>query len=69
MTDDVKPRRAYRSTRRAEQSAQTRRDIVMERDTLYGERIVGHVLAAEDSVNIDDLADWERAEARLAEVL
>ena len=28
MTDDVKPRRAYRSTRRAEQVAQTRRDIL-----------------------------------------
>ena len=29
MTDDVKPRRAYRSTKRAEQVARTRRDIVM----------------------------------------
>ena len=28
MTDDVKPRRAYRSGKRAEQVAQTRRDIV-----------------------------------------
>ena len=28
MTDDVKPRRAYRSTKRAEQVAQTRRDII-----------------------------------------
>ncbi len=28
MTDDVKPRRAYRSTKRAEQVAQTRRDIL-----------------------------------------
>lgn len=28
MTDDVKPRRAYRSTKRAEQVARTRRDIL-----------------------------------------
>ena len=28
MTDDVKPRRAYRSTTRAERVAQTRRDII-----------------------------------------
>jgi AcrR family transcriptional regulator len=38
MTDDVKPRRAYRSTRRAEQSAQTRRDIVMAAGGLFRER-------------------------------
>jgi AcrR family transcriptional regulator len=38
MTDDVKPRRAYRSTRRAEQSAQTRRDIVMAAGVLFRDR-------------------------------
>ncbi|HET9347491.1 MAG TPA: helix-turn-helix domain-containing protein [Candidatus Limnocylindrales bacterium] len=38
MTDDVKPRRTYRSTRRAEQAAQTRRDIVMASGALFRER-------------------------------
>src|SRR5262245_20719676 len=38
MTDNVKPRRQYRSTRRAEQSAQTRRDVVMAAGALFRER-------------------------------
>jgi AcrR family transcriptional regulator len=38
MTDDVKPRRAYQSTRRAEQAAQTRRDIVTAAGVLFRER-------------------------------
>jgi AcrR family transcriptional regulator len=35
MTDDVKPRRAYRSTRRAEQAAQTRREITQAAGVLF----------------------------------
>ena len=35
MTDDVKPRRAYRSTKRAEQVAQTRRDIIATAGVLF----------------------------------
>ncbi len=35
MTDDVKPRRAYRSTRRAEQVAQTRREIIATAGVLF----------------------------------
>ena len=38
MTDPVKPRRAYRSTRRAELVAQTRRDIVMSAGQAFRER-------------------------------
>ena len=38
MTEDVKPRRAYRSTRRAEQVAQTRRDIIATAGALFRER-------------------------------
>ena len=38
MTEDVKPRRAYRSTRRAEQVAQTRRDIITTAGVLFRER-------------------------------
>jgi CMP-N,N'-diacetyllegionaminic acid synthase len=45
----------------------TRRDAVMESNTLYGDRTVGYVMPAGDSVNIDDLADWERAEALLSQ--
>jgi AcrR family transcriptional regulator len=38
MMDDVKPRRAYQSTRRAEQAARTRRDIVTAAGVLFRER-------------------------------
>jgi AcrR family transcriptional regulator len=38
MTEEVKPRRAYRSTKRAEQAAQTRRDIVATAGVLFRDR-------------------------------
>ncbi|HEV8281477.1 MAG TPA: helix-turn-helix domain-containing protein [Candidatus Limnocylindrales bacterium] len=38
MTEDVKPRRAYRSTKRAEQVAQTRRDILATAGALFRAR-------------------------------
>jgi len=38
MTDPVKPRRAYRSTRRAEQTAQTGRDILAAAGALFRQR-------------------------------
>jgi AcrR family transcriptional regulator len=38
MTDQVKPRRAYRSTKRAEQVAQTRRDILATAGALFRAR-------------------------------
>lgn len=44
----------------------TRRDVVLERDSLYGDRVVGYELDASRSVNIDTLDDWRRAEALLA---
>jgi AcrR family transcriptional regulator len=37
MTDEVKPRRAYRSVKRAEQVAQTRRDILASAGALFRE--------------------------------
>jgi CMP-N-acetylneuraminic acid synthetase len=43
----------------------TRRDVLMLRNTLYGDKVVGLVLPREESVNIDGLADWERAEKLL----
>ena len=38
MTEEVKPRRAYRSTKRAEQVAQTRRDILATAGALFRAR-------------------------------
>jgi CMP-N,N'-diacetyllegionaminic acid synthase len=37
----------------------------IERGTLYGPRVVGHVVDPATRVNIDDPRDWERAEALL----
>jgi CMP-N,N'-diacetyllegionaminic acid synthase len=42
-----------------------RRDVLMERNTLYGDRVVGHLMESGRSVNIDTPEDWERAEALL----
>lgn len=40
----------------------TRRDVVMEKNSLYGTDLRGYPLNARQSVNIDDLEDWEAAE-------
>lgn len=40
----------------------TRRDVVMDRSSLYGERIAGHPMDPARSVNIDNAEDWTRAE-------
>ena len=58
MSDNVKPRRAYRSTRRAEQVAQTRRDILATAGTLFRERGYGvpmPVIASEAGVAVETL--------------
>ena len=44
-----------------------RRDVIMEQRSMYGERLVGFEVGAEQSVNIDSWEDWERAERLLAE--
>jgi CMP-N,N'-diacetyllegionaminic acid synthase len=46
----------------------SRRDVVMEENSLYGRRVVGYPLKAEYSVNIDNLSDWHRAEKLLMEM-
>jgi CMP-N-acetylneuraminic acid synthetase len=46
----------------------TRRGVVMEGNSLYGTRVVGHEVSAAASVNIDDLSDWARAEELVAGV-
>jgi len=43
----------------------TRRDILMERNSLYGSRVAGHLIDGSKSVNLDTPGDWERAEALL----
>ena len=40
----------------------TRRQVLLEDGNLYGKRVVGFRVDPANSVNIDDLQDWERAE-------
>ena len=40
----------------------TRRDVLMEQNSLFGKRVVGHLVNPEQTVNIDTPADWEQAE-------
>jgi len=44
-----------------------RRDVVVKQQSMYGERLMGYELDAEQSVNIDSWEDWQRAERLLAE--
>jgi CMP-N-acetylneuraminic acid synthetase len=46
----------------------TRRNIVIEENSLYGKRVVGYPMHREHSVNIDNMSDWQRAEILLAGV-
>jgi CMP-N-acetylneuraminic acid synthetase len=41
----------------------TRRDILMQRNTLYGDKVAGYPVSSSQSVNLDTLADWDRAES------
>jgi hypothetical protein len=38
----------------------------MKENSLYGKRVLGHLVNADQSVNIDGLKDWELAEAILS---
>ncbi len=40
--------------------------IVLERGTLYGDRVAGFVSEEEDVVNLDEMEDWRRAETLVA---
>jgi TetR/AcrR family transcriptional regulator, regulator of autoinduction and epiphytic fitness len=59
MREDVKPRRAYRSIRRAEQVAQTRRDIIQTAGVLFRERgyqgVSMPAIAAEAGVAVETI--------------
>jgi len=43
-----------------------RTDVVLERGTLYGDRVAGFVSQEEDVVNLDEMEDWHRAETLAA---
>lgn len=45
----------------------TRRNVVLEENSLYGGRVAGYLLDPKQSINIDGPADWRRAEALMAE--
>ena len=45
----------------------TRRNVVVERESLYGDRIVGYVREVNMSVDIDTIDDWKRAESMSVE--
>jgi CMP-N-acetylneuraminic acid synthetase len=44
-----------------------RREVLMEKGTLYGVRCLPLVVSAEDALSIDTLEDWQRAESMLRE--
>jgi CMP-N,N'-diacetyllegionaminic acid synthase len=44
----------------------TRRDVLMERNSLYGSKVAGYPMNPSRSVNLDTMEDWDRAEALLA---
>lgn len=43
----------------------TRRDVVMEKNSLYGDHLVGYILAPGPRANIDTTEDWGRVERLL----
>jgi CMP-N-acetylneuraminic acid synthetase len=40
----------------------TRRNVLMEQNSLYGSRLQGHLMSANQCINIDTEKDWQRAE-------
>lgn len=45
----------------------TRRDTIMEKNSLYGTRVIGYEVTRAGTINIDTPADWLRAEAIMQE--
>lgn len=46
----------------------TRRSVIMERGSLFGDRVLGHVVDRAQTVNIDDPSDWQSAEQIVAQL-
>ena len=44
----------------------TRRDVLIEQNSLYGKALAGYIVDPAERVNIDTSTDWERAEALIA---
>lgn len=44
----------------------TRRDELMERNSLFGRRVIGYIVDRAENVNIDTASDWVRAERFLS---
>ena len=44
----------------------TRRDVLMEQNSLYGSKVAGYLIDSSRSVNLDSLEDWEKAERMLS---
>lgn len=44
----------------------TRRDVLIEQNSLYGKSLAGYIVDPAERVNIDTSTDWERAEALIA---
>lgn len=44
----------------------TRRQVIVENNSLYGNRLAGYLIDRSRSVNIDDSKDWERAVALIS---
>lgn len=47
----------------------TSRNVIMEKNSLYGARVIGYEVTHADNVNIDTQADWRRAEAMTEEAV
>jgi CMP-N-acetylneuraminic acid synthetase len=45
----------------------TRRNVIMDRNSMYGTRMLGYLVSERGRVNIDTLDDWARAEQLLRE--
>lgn len=43
----------------------TRRNVLLGQNSLYGKHLIGHPMSPDSCVNIDSLADWQRAEEML----
>jgi len=44
----------------------TRRNVLMELNSMFGTRLLGYVMSPDHTVNIDTVEDWQRAEAMIA---
>jgi CMP-N-acetylneuraminic acid synthetase len=45
----------------------TRRDVLIERNSLYGSKVSGYPIDPRRSMNIDTMDDWQRAEMLLSQ--